>query len=46
VKKLKKKLTESDLRDRELMLERAERLRELAEKAQAELDRRPADAAS
>ena len=36
----KKKLTKVDLEDREQMLKTAERLRELAEKAQAEVDRR------
>ena len=36
----KKKLTKVDLEDREQMLKNAERLRELAEKAQAEVDRR------
>jgi hypothetical protein len=36
----KKKLTKADLEAREQMLKNAERLRELAEKGQAELDRR------
>jgi hypothetical protein len=36
----KKKLTKADLEARRQMLENADRTRELAEKAQAELDRR------
>jgi hypothetical protein len=36
----KKKLTKADLEARRRMLENAERTRRLAEKAQAELDRR------
>ena len=36
----KKKLTTADLQARRQMLENAERTRRLAEKAQAELDRR------
>ena len=36
----KKKLTKADLEARELMVKNAERTRRLAEKAQAELDRR------
>ena len=36
----KKKLTKTDLEERQQMLENAERTRRLAEKAQAELDRR------
>ena len=36
----KRKLTKTDLQARRQMLENAERTRQLAEKAQAELDRR------
>jgi hypothetical protein len=36
----KKKLTKADYEHREQMLKNAERTRQLAEKAQAELDRR------
>jgi hypothetical protein len=36
----RKKLTEADLEARRQMLENADRTRQLAEKAQAELDRR------
>ena len=36
----KKRLTKADLEARRQMVEDAERLRQLAEKAQAELDRR------
>jgi hypothetical protein len=36
----KKKLTKADLEAREQMIKNAERTRQLAEKAQAELDRR------
>jgi hypothetical protein len=38
--KKKRKLTEADLEARRQMVENAERTRRLAEKAQAELDRR------
>jgi hypothetical protein len=40
VRTTKKKLTKADLEDRKQMLKNAERTRKLAEKAQAELDRR------
>jgi hypothetical protein len=41
---MKKKLTKTDLQDREEMLKNAERTRQLAVKAQAELDRRKREA--
>jgi hypothetical protein len=37
---MKRKLTKTDLEDRKQMVKNAERTRELAEKAQAEVDRR------
>ena len=40
----KRKLTKADLEARERMLRNADRLRELAEKAQAELDRKKQEA--
>jgi hypothetical protein len=40
---MKKKLTKTDLADRELMLRNAERTRQLAEKAMADADRRKAE---
>ena len=42
----KRKLTKADLERRRQMVENAERLRRLAEKAQAELDRRKQSDAS
>ena len=44
VRSTKRKLTKADVEARELMIRNADRLRQLALKAQAELDRKKRDA--